>query len=50
LIENLQRQEIDPIDKANGIVSFILVRHADMDLNKIINERRSSPPERPVFL
>jgi ParB family chromosome partitioning protein len=38
LIENLQRQEIDPIDKANGIVSFILSRHSDMETDGIINE------------
>jgi hypothetical protein len=37
LIENLRRQEIDPIDKANGVVSFILARHSEMDLDKIIN-------------
>jgi len=38
LIENLQRQEIDPIDKANAIVSFVLARHTDMDTDGIINE------------
>jgi ParB-like chromosome segregation protein Spo0J len=38
LIENLQRQEIDPIDKANAIVSFVLARHTDMDADGIINE------------
>ena len=38
LIENLQRQEIDPIDKANAIVSFILARHTYMDTDGIINE------------
>lgn len=32
LIENLQRQEIDPIDKANAILAFFQNRHGEMDL------------------
>ncbi|MCX5820009.1 MAG: ParB/RepB/Spo0J family partition protein [Deltaproteobacteria bacterium] len=36
LIENLQRQDIDPIDKANGIVAFFKARHGDgMDLDQM---------------
>jgi ParB family chromosome partitioning protein len=37
LIENLQRQEIDPIDKANAILAFFQNRHEGMDLDGIIN-------------
>jgi ParB family chromosome partitioning protein len=37
LIENLQREDIDPIDKANGIVSYIRFRHPDMDLDGIVS-------------
>jgi len=37
LIENLQRQEIDPIDKANAILAFFQNRHEDMDLEPIIS-------------
>jgi ParB family chromosome partitioning protein len=36
LIENLQRQDIDPIDKANGILAFFKARHGDgMDLDQV---------------
>jgi len=37
LIENLQRQEIDPIDKANAILAFFQNRHEGMDLEPIIS-------------
>jgi ParB family chromosome partitioning protein len=37
LIENLQRQEIDPIDKANAILAFFQNRHEEMDLDAIMN-------------
>ena len=37
LIENLQREDIDPIDKANGILSLFKLRHSDMDLGAVIN-------------
>ncbi len=37
LIENLQREDIDPIDKANGILSLFKLRHGDMDLGAVIN-------------
>jgi hypothetical protein len=37
LIENLQRQEIDPIDKANAILEFFQNRHEGMDLDGVIN-------------
>ena len=35
LIENLQREDIDPIDKANGILSLFKLRHGDMDLGAV---------------
>jgi ParB-like chromosome segregation protein Spo0J len=38
LIENLQRQDIDPIDKANGILAFFQNRHSGMDLDAIMND------------
>jgi ParB-like chromosome segregation protein Spo0J len=38
LIENLQRQDIDPIDKANGILAFFQNRHSEMDLDAIMND------------
>jgi hypothetical protein len=37
LIENLQRQEIDPIDKANAILVFFRNRHGEMDLDAVMN-------------
>ena len=38
LIENLQRQDIDPIDKANGILAFFQNRHSGMDLDAVMND------------
>ena len=37
LIENLQRQEIDPIDKANAILAFFRNRHGEMDLETVFS-------------
>jgi ParB family transcriptional regulator, chromosome partitioning protein len=37
LIENLQRQEIDPIDKANGILEFFQSRHEGMELEAVFS-------------
>ena len=37
LIENLQRQEIDPIDKANGILAFFQNRHEGMELEAVFS-------------
>ena len=37
LIENLQRQEIDPIDKANAILDFFQNRHGEMDLETVFS-------------
>jgi hypothetical protein len=37
LIENLQRQEIDPIDKANAVLAFFQNRHGEMDLDAVMN-------------
>jgi ParB-like chromosome segregation protein Spo0J len=37
LIENLQRQEIDPIDKANAVLQFFQDRHEGLDLDGVIN-------------
>jgi uncharacterized ParB-like nuclease family protein len=37
LIENLQRQEIDPIDKANAVLEFFQNRHEGLDLDGVIN-------------
>jgi hypothetical protein len=37
LIENLQRLELDPIDKANAIYSFFRVRHDGMDQEAVMN-------------
>ena len=37
LIENLQRQEINPIDKANAILAFFRNRHGEMDLETVFS-------------
>ena len=37
LIENLQRREIDPIDKANAILAFFQNRHGEMDLETVFS-------------
>ena len=37
LIENLQRQEIDPIDKANAILAFFRNRHGEMDMETVFS-------------
>jgi hypothetical protein len=37
LIENLQREDIDPIDKANGILAFFRSRHGNMDVDAVLN-------------
>jgi ParB/RepB/Spo0J family partition protein len=37
LTENLQRQELDPLDKANAIYSFFRVRHDGMDQEAVMN-------------
>jgi uncharacterized heparinase superfamily protein len=34
LIENLQRREIDPIDKATAILAFFRNRHGEMACDK----------------
>jgi ParB family chromosome partitioning protein len=38
LIENLQRWEIDPIDKANGILAFFRNRHGEMAVSTVMND------------
>jgi ParB family chromosome partitioning protein len=40
LTENLQREDLNPMDQAKGILSFIQVRHPDKgyDVNGVINE------------
>jgi hypothetical protein len=37
LIENLQRREIDPIDKANAILAFFRNRHGEMAVTTLCN-------------
>jgi ParB family chromosome partitioning protein len=37
LIENLQRREIDPIDKANAILAFFRNRHGEMAVATVMN-------------
>ena len=37
LIENFQREDLDPIDKANGILAFFQARHDGIDLDQVCN-------------
>jgi hypothetical protein len=36
LIENLQREDLNPIDAANGILAIFQIRHNDLDLGAVI--------------
>jgi 3D (Asp-Asp-Asp) domain-containing protein len=39
LVENRQRQEIDPIDKANVLLAFFRDRHGEMDMETVFSTR-----------